>query len=66
MPRVRLQELRQKGPGRNDERTTWFGKAIFIDVVGIHRDLECERGADLILVACCRSHYFVGDFSVYF
>ena len=48
---LELQELRQKGPGRNDERTTRPGEAISIDVVGIHRDLERERRADLVLVA---------------
>ena len=54
MLRVELQELRQKGPGGNDERTTRPGEAVLIDVVGIHRDLERERRADLVLVASQR------------
>ena len=45
MLRARLQELRQKGPGGNDERIAWADEIIFIDVVDILRDLECERPA---------------------
>ena len=44
-----LQQLRQEGPGRDDQRPPWVGERIPVDVLHTELHLEGERRADLIL-----------------
>ena len=44
-----LQQLRQEGPGRDDQRPPWVGERIPVHVSAVKLHLEGERRADLIL-----------------